>query len=759
MRTFGASLGPREFPELNTQSVPRLGATSKQYRKSGFRSLKNLDFSYLRWYSQGGPFLDSFGIHGSYDTNQLFQARMDWGTARRQFFISNLQYMKDLQTLNLSGYFFPPGDAPALCAALPTLSITDLDLSYVRRITVDDILRAFRTASPLTAALRKLSLNDTTFDSSLAVAIGSTCASLEELYWMHPLNPDPLALRNLSDAPQHLRALGAGCRKLRRFFAPKWSRVQDWLGAFVENLEMLGLSELQIVHFPGNIFSLEAGEKASVLLALNHVKDKNIWRIQICGRFPVRQPHWRFVSGPIHSLLCLDNVLCRQVEEIEDVVKFQLSTSGTAVAKIDSERDEFSQEGLSPFMYVVSSVIPAAAKMHHFIDHVPSYVSLHSPVYGISGIIYATTTPAFSALAGTRKAALSILENNPEIWRCSQLNKTGLIWMTMVGNVKERDTQERLVKAALSSEVDINAKDLFGFTALHYAVLRNSRTTIDILLKNGANPFVQSSTGRRDSPIQLALRIFRSQKVLHLLLPTREHTDRFLTTYDLSWGLLLALELGNSKLVDKVALLANQVSSNGFTECVTKANCIYPVLVAAARAGHHKLRHFVGLRGALGGVDLNASLPQLTPFGVGYGSILHYVVHRRDPRSLKCLLDELATGAVDLGKRDGFGRTPLIVACKHGQAVNCVVVLLERMRGNSSLLNATQTKRSYTALHWTTTWTKKDEPTLRLLLATSGFNLTQQDGVGNTVGNLARSTRYPRRQCALLHVFQEVGLE
>lgn len=52
-----------------------------------------------------------------------------------------------------------------------------------------------------------------------------------------------------------------------------------------------------------------------------------------------------------------------------------------------------------------------------------------------------------------------------------------------------------VVEYLLSNHVDINKKDCFGFTALHFAVQTNNSVIVELLLKYGANTNIKNEHG------------------------------------------------------------------------------------------------------------------------------------------------------------------------------------------------------------------------------------------------------------------------
>jgi hypothetical protein len=51
------------------------------------------------------------------------------------------------------------------------------------------------------------------------------------------------------------------------------------------------------------------------------------------------------------------------------------------------------------------------------------------------------------------------------------------------------------IQILLQYEADPNAQDIHGCTPLHYAALHSSKSTIDHLLKFGANPYIKNNNG------------------------------------------------------------------------------------------------------------------------------------------------------------------------------------------------------------------------------------------------------------------------
>jgi len=68
-------------------------------------------------------------------------------------------------------------------------------------------------------------------------------------------------------------------------------------------------------------------------------------------------------------------------------------------------------------------------------------------------------------------------------------NKTYLIWAAELGRISQ-------VEFLLECDADVNAQDIFGATATHYAVGNNNFKMVNLLVKNGANLRLQDKKGR-----------------------------------------------------------------------------------------------------------------------------------------------------------------------------------------------------------------------------------------------------------------------
>nr|XP_057925268.1 ankyrin repeat domain-containing protein 22 [Doryrhamphus excisus] len=77
---------------------------------------------------------------------------------------------------------------------------------------------------------------------------------------------------------------------------------------------------------------------------------------------------------------------------------------------------------------------------------------------------------------------------------------------------------ETLMKEVLNSNVDVNAPDYKGNTALHYACLRKRQHLVPLLLLRDADPHVKNHDG--ETPLDIAMRL-KYSKVVRLLRKTQ----------------------------------------------------------------------------------------------------------------------------------------------------------------------------------------------------------------------------------------------
>ncbi|KAG3264924.1 ankyrin repeat domain-containing protein 22 [Ictidomys tridecemlineatus] len=79
-------------------------------------------------------------------------------------------------------------------------------------------------------------------------------------------------------------------------------------------------------------------------------------------------------------------------------------------------------------------------------------------------------------------------------------------YFLMVSKTKQN---EALVRMLLNAGVQVDAKDCYGCTALHYACKMKNQTLIPLLLEAGANPMIKDKNG--ESSLDIAQRLKFSQ--------------------------------------------------------------------------------------------------------------------------------------------------------------------------------------------------------------------------------------------------------
>ncbi|XP_077407546.1 ankyrin repeat domain-containing protein 22 isoform X2 [Vanacampus margaritifer] len=77
--------------------------------------------------------------------------------------------------------------------------------------------------------------------------------------------------------------------------------------------------------------------------------------------------------------------------------------------------------------------------------------------------------------------------------------------------LQKQKRNEALMKEVLDSDVDVNAADYKGNTALHYVCLRKRQQLVPLLLLRDANPHLKNQDG--ESPLDIAMRLKFSELV------------------------------------------------------------------------------------------------------------------------------------------------------------------------------------------------------------------------------------------------------
>ncbi|XP_077359675.1 ankyrin repeat domain-containing protein 22 isoform X2 [Festucalex cinctus] len=84
--------------------------------------------------------------------------------------------------------------------------------------------------------------------------------------------------------------------------------------------------------------------------------------------------------------------------------------------------------------------------------------------------------------------------------------------------LQKQKRNEALMKEVLDSDVDVNAVDYKGNTALHYVCLRKRHQLVPLLLLRDADPHLKNQDG--ESPLDIAMRL-KFSEVVRLLRKTQ----------------------------------------------------------------------------------------------------------------------------------------------------------------------------------------------------------------------------------------------
>jgi ankyrin repeat protein len=665
--------------------------------------------------------------------------------------------MKSLRILEIPGFVFPNREVPegSFFEVLKDLSLNRLNLDRCENLVDFHLERLLAGSTTAARSLKVLHIShNLRLTSRTARLISESCSNIEELIWVtdgidyfNRPEVDASSFDGLAD----FKALGMSCTKLRKYFAPGISGPpKDWLPSFGTGFELLGLN-VQLTHQETRSIGMYFGDCSYLPEAVRHVKDNDPERIHVNIRFWTRTvPHLRYAlkfPGPISHLALLGSetfeVAQRHVERFYEAYEIKFSRF---------QLDQLCVDGSTALMKTIAMLPNSDRRAQGLIAEGASLLGIDSPLYGTQGFLLAATTNRF--LYYTLASALeksNMLEVS--LWRAPKLGANAL-HLSM--QFRFADPVSAVLDPILTVGVGINEVDMFGFTALHYAVLHQAKPNIRTLLAKGANPHQHSSSGYRDTPLQSALRNGSSERIVRLLLPFERDIDKFAmegfqVAGATSWSFLLGLFLSRSDIID-ISLSVEVKRGGTVKECAARANQIYPILIAAMRQGPKKLKFLLSHPEISSVFDINASLPMLKEFGFEGGSVLHYAVYRNDLKAINLLLNLGAS----LGKLDSLGRTPLIIACRFGRSVPCVPHLLRAMAGNVELLNHHETHGQYTALHWTTTWREQHAEVLRQMLQTPGIDLLAKDSHNWTVFDWSIASRHTQFwKCRVGYVFEE----
>ncbi|CEM07957.1 unnamed protein product [Vitrella brassicaformis CCMP3155] len=112
-----------------------------------------------------------------------------------------------------------------------------------------------------------------------------------------------------------------------------------------------------------------------------------------------------------------------------------------------------------------------------------------------------------------RNVVSILLHSKPSLIHATDKHeRTGLYYAVLSRHWSGQD----ITKLLLAKGADVNARDLYGRTPLHYACEDGQSNVVPLLLRNGADPHIQDTVGRK-SPLQMAATpLIRDQIKSHL---------------------------------------------------------------------------------------------------------------------------------------------------------------------------------------------------------------------------------------------------
>ncbi|CEM28323.1 unnamed protein product [Vitrella brassicaformis CCMP3155] len=112
-----------------------------------------------------------------------------------------------------------------------------------------------------------------------------------------------------------------------------------------------------------------------------------------------------------------------------------------------------------------------------------------------------------------RNVVSILLHSKPSLIHATDKHeRTGLYYAVLSRHWSGQD----ITKLLLAKGADVNARDLYGRTPLHYACEDGQSKVVPLLLRNGADPHIQNTVSRK-SPLQMAATpLIRDQIKSHL---------------------------------------------------------------------------------------------------------------------------------------------------------------------------------------------------------------------------------------------------
>ena len=161
---------------------------------------------------------------------------------------------------------------------------------------------------------------------------------------------------------------------------------------------------------------------------------------------------------------------------------------------------------------IMRLILDAGTPLNDLSDKVLQAAALHhAAVHGRDALNH-------DPMASARKMAMLCEAGIPVDIRYStqyDYDVTPLIYVVHEGRYQGRESQLNVLKELLSRRADVNAADMYGKTALHYAVENMDAEIAAILMKAGANADAEDGTGQ--TPRELAQHVYPRTDVLKAL--------------------------------------------------------------------------------------------------------------------------------------------------------------------------------------------------------------------------------------------------
>jgi ankyrin repeat protein len=712
--------------------------TSRLTKTLVLSCIETLDFSYLSWFSMTTK-------NGRWGPRTEEALRQEWGVRRCLSFVFQIGKMPKLRFLDLSGLCVAnPGELDRVVQLLGASSISTL--KFRSSDLTNDHLRAMlnHPSGALSSALRILDIcHCRKLSPEAASIIGASCPNLEELMWFMQNNLQ-------QEFKEHFIALLKGCPKLRKFVAPNfrsthlfqsdrrsrilkgdnsfcpegiWRDDLSWMDEIKSKFDLLGVSADR--KWIGS--SNTPGYEEVLRFAAPHVRRLDQIMLPTGGNRNDANYTPLMGTFPEIALLQYNRATNNSVAE--------LVPKRTQELKLEESKYDING-GELPFLMNVLMLHPWQEDLVRFALEMGAH-PFAPAANGLNAITVGVTQNSIHLQLMLEHVKSDLFRDHAgrEVFprHYANYNQLGLNLLLSFSIWGRSPHHSRILDpdCLLKFQIDVNAQDMFGFTALHYAVLGNSLKSTRGLLKLGAVRNSRSIYGNRDTPCKLAVRCGCGRRLLErLLLP------ELLEEWALNephWAFSAALLMNNRKMLDK--LILNRYSDESARRrIVCDAEEVFPIVVAAVRSSDsllgHLLKHVPYIFEC---VDIKKEYDTRGLIPVRSGTALHVAVAQNRPQTARLLVE----AGANVGACDAMQRTALLLGIQRKNCLELVPLLLEYMAKQDPESINRADRRQHTALHWAVALPGSRAASIgRALLKFPGIDAQAKDKRGRTAGRM-----------------------